>query len=169
MLSETAALKILDQEDDFRLADGVFCAASDLTNNEVDFDSEDEPLKTISMVWLASGVIDNGGFGYLLEYKCGNDREMRLIADAFERVGATKCAEAFRRLFAVFPDGRIIDDHDTKDAYYTALNESKRLEIDRLFWSESRNIDRVVAAFIRQNRQAVLRELTGHQDGRTKP
>jgi hypothetical protein len=61
-MTDAEAKKILDETDDFQLSDRVFCAAADLTDNKVDFDSEREPLKTVSMVWLASGVIDNGGF-----------------------------------------------------------------------------------------------------------
>lgn len=51
--TDTEAQAMLDETNEFELSDRVFCAAADITNNRVDFDSENEPLKTISMVSLA--------------------------------------------------------------------------------------------------------------------
>jgi hypothetical protein len=161
-MTEAEAGQLLEETDDFELCDRVFCAAADLTDNQVDFDSEPEPLRTVSMVWLASGVIGNGGFGYLLEYKCGNDREMRLIADAFRRVGATACSHAFQRLFDLFPQQTIIEDYHRKFAHYLSLNEKLRNEIDIQFYAEDVRIPSLLANFIREYRDGIIRGLTRH-------
>ncbi len=73
-MTESEVVAILGEVDDFELSDRVFGAASELTENKVDFDKEHEPLRTVSMVWFATGIIGNGGFRYLLECECGNDR-----------------------------------------------------------------------------------------------
>lgn len=159
-MTEAEAQAILDEADDFRLTDRVFCAAADLTDNKVDFDSEREPLKTVSMVWLAAGVIDNGGFGYLLEYQCGNDQNLRQIADAFRRIDAKICAEAFDEMLALFPNGVVIDDYDEKHAHYQSVPEKTRDQIDSTFFSQSERIPVLLATFIRENRDGIRRELT---------
>src|SRR5262245_25915089 len=110
-MNPESAIKLLDEMNDFELCDGVYCAAADFTGNKIDFLEENEPLRTISMVWLAAGVIGNGGFTYLLEHACGGDVGYKLMADAFVRIGADRCAEAFCRTFALFPSNNIIDDH----------------------------------------------------------
>jgi hypothetical protein len=159
-MTDAEAHTILDQADDFQLSDDVFCAAAELTNNKVDFDSEREPLKTVSMVWLASGVVDNGGFGYLLEYQCGNDRELRQIADAFRQINALECAQAFHELFALFPNGVVIDEYEEKHAHYRSVPNETRDHLDSRFFSQSETIPKLVAKFIRENRHGILRELT---------
>lgn len=159
-MTDTEAQAILDETDDFGLSDAVFCAAADLTDNKVDFDSEHEPLKTVSMVWLASGVIDNGGFRYLLEYQCGNDRELRQMADAFRRIDAFRCAEAFDDIFALFPGGIVIDDYDEKHSRYDSVPDERRDRIDSKFFSQSESIPVLLATFIRENRDGIRRELT---------
>lgn len=159
-MTEAEALAILDEADDFQLPNRVFCGAADLTNNKVDFDSESEPLKTVSMVWLASGVVDNGGFGYLLEYQCGNDRELRQIAGAFRRINAHICAQAFDEMFAMFPGGVVIHDYDAKIAHYRSVPDETRDQVDSRFYSQSDTIHILLAKFIRENRDGILRELT---------
>lgn len=159
-MTEAKVRILLAETDDFVLSDGVYCAAADLTNNRVDFESENEPLRTVSMVWLASGVVDNGGFQYLLEYECGNDRELHLIADAFRRIEAKRCAQAFDELFAMFPDAAVIDDYDAKLAYYQSVPEETKNRVDAAFYSQSESIPKLMAKFIRENRDGVLRELT---------
>ncbi|MCA9033690.1 MAG: hypothetical protein KDA91_01110 [Planctomycetaceae bacterium] len=133
-MTDAEAQEILDETNDFQLSDRVFCAAADLTNNGVDFDSEREPLKTVSMAWLASGVIDNGGIGYLLQYQCGSDQELRQIADVFRRINALECAEAFDEMFDLFPDGVVLDDYEKKHAQYRSVPDEPRIQIDARFF-----------------------------------
>lgn len=159
-MTESEVVAMLGEVDDFELSDRVFGAASELTENKVDFEKEHEPLRTVSMVWFATGIIGNGGFRYLLECECGNDRDLRQIAEAFRRIDALECAQAFDELFAQFPNGFIMVENESKLSYYDSISEVTRSKIDSKFYSQSKAIPMLTASFIRRNREAILRELT---------
>lgn len=152
--------ELLNGEDDFGLCDGVFCAAADLTGNKIDWDSEPEPLRTVSLIWATHGIVGNGGFSHLLEYSYGGDAGFKLAAAAYRRLGADDAFKAFEMLFECFPDRTIPDGDDLRFKLYQGCSEKKRDAIDSRFYRFSdAKVEKSLAAFIRSHRVEIAQQL----------
>jgi len=149
--------KLLNTQDDHELCDKLFMRITDRYGNELDVARYRDKERVVMLVLHTSGIIDNGGFQYLFEGNLNGDPHYAKTAAAYNAVGAEKCAEAVAEALALFPDSKPPTDPKARLAAFQATNPAKRQAIDRKFFSDSKEIEKHVAKFVRENRADFLR------------
>jgi hypothetical protein len=144
--------KILDTEDDFELCDELFKLIIKHYGEGFDVSKCKEKDVPVILVWHASGIIDNGGFQYLFEGNFKGDPYFAKTATAFKTIKASKCAEAVQEALKLFPESKPPQDINKRLTIYQAIPAEKRVAIDRKFFSESKEINTILAKYIRENR-----------------
>jgi hypothetical protein len=87
--------KLLDRAIDFATAAG----------EKVSFklDRLSEPVRTVLVVEVAQGIIDNGGLRYFFESDFDGQPPYEDFCDAYRRIGANDCADALKQAVEMFP------------------------------------------------------------------
>jgi len=151
--------ELLVTTDDFDLCDGVFCAIAEVTGNRIDAANEPEPCRTVTLVWHSGGIIGNGGFQYLFEGDFNGDPGYRITAAAYQKIGADEAYAAFCDACAIFPRGEVPADIEERLRIYAAHPEERRQAIDSRFFAADDAQKRLLAQFIRSNKDAIRRFL----------
>jgi hypothetical protein len=146
--------KILATKDDFELCDQLCLRLVDHYGNDFDVSKCKENDQVVVLVWHASGIIDNGGFQYLFEGNFKGDPYFAKTAAAFKTIEAKKCAEAVNDALKLFPDSKPPTNVPQRLRAYQSVAASKRDAIDSTFFSESREIRKHLAKYIRDNSEA---------------
>jgi hypothetical protein len=113
--------------------------------------------RVLVCVWGTCGEIDNGGFDQFFFNTSGDwagDAEA-----AFRTIGAHELAAIVRSAIEIFPDGGPSPDHVVRHLQLDGLSpeaQARLSELDRRF--DSRNVDRLLAAFVEQNLDEILRD-----------
>lgn len=141
--------------DDVDLCDGVFCAIAEVTGNQIDAANEPEPCRTVTLVWQSGGIIGNGGFRYLFEGDFNGDPGYRLTAAAYQKIGANDAYAAFRDALALFPNTELPADIEERLRLYESHPEDILDAVDSRFFAADGDIQRMLARFIRSNRDAI--------------
>jgi hypothetical protein len=138
---------------------GINANVSDLTKEE----------QVVDLVMSAYGIIGNGGFQYLFEWTFEGDPHFAKTVAAFEAIGALECAQALRDELSIFPNSKPPRDIDRRLRIYDEKTGAKvplkiRMRIgnkdsaihpiDR-FFNQSRDIEKLLARYIWQNRSAL--------------
>jgi hypothetical protein len=144
--------KLLKTEDDFELCDELFKRMLKHYGKDFDVSKCKKQDQTVILVWHVSGIIDNGGFHYLFEGNLKGDPHFASTAAAFKTIKAAKCAEAAEEALNPFPESKPPTDVEKRLKVYEAVNAAKRQAIDRKFFSESKEIKKILARYIRENR-----------------
>ncbi len=103
---------------------------------------------TVSLIWQASGIIENGGFQYFYEHEL----DAEVVAQAYERIGCVKCAEILRLSWSLFPDSlqtasleeRIEYMRQNKDVFY---------DLSNLFWEADTQMEKRLAEYVKGNKR----------------
>lgn len=161
-MTEAAVDKLLATTDDFQLCDGVFCAITDVTENELSAATEPEPCRTVTLIWHSGGIIGNGGFQYLFGGNFNGDPGYRITADAYRKVGAEKCYSAFQDALALFPRNTLPDDIERRLEIYQSHPKETRDAINDRFWVGADEMKPLLARFIRSHRSEIREFLTNH-------
>ncbi len=148
-MSKPKVDKLLATTDDFDLCDGVFCAIGDVAGNEIDAATEQEPCRTVTLVWHSGGIIGNGGFQYLFEGDFNGDPGYRITAAAYKNINANQSYEAFQEALSLFPDNRLPADIDKRLSIYQSHPKKTRDAIESKFFSADDEVKRLLAEFIR--------------------
>jgi|SRR5579862_3596941 len=166
--------KLLETADDFGLCNELFTRILKHHGEDFDVSKCNEHEQVVLLVWQACGVIDNGGFQYLLECNFKGDPFFAKTAAAFQTIKATKCAEAMAEALSVFPNSKPPADIKARLKIYqspTAPKPWKALreffgkrrgkifakymsDIDVKFFSESKDIGTILAKYIREHRES---------------
>jgi hypothetical protein len=146
--------KLLATEDDFELCNQLFLRLVKQYGDDFDVSKCKEKDQVVCLVWHASGIIDNGGFQYLFEGTFKGDPDFAKTAAAFTTIKARKCAEAVRDARMLFPDSKPPADVAQRLRAYQSVDAAKRDAIDAKFFSESKDIRKYLAQFIRDNTEA---------------
>jgi hypothetical protein len=147
--------ELLAELDDFDLCDGVFLAIAKVTGNRLDAANEPEACRTVTLVWHSGGIIGNGGFRYLFEGDFNGDPGYLITADAYRRIGANEDYAAFCAALAIFPMSRLPLNIDDRLRMYDAHPEERRQDIDNRFFSAADTRQKLLAKFIRFNKEAI--------------
>jgi hypothetical protein len=99
---------------------------------------------TVSLIWHASGIVENGGFQYFYEHEF----DAEAVAQAYERIGCAKCAEILRLSWSLFPDSlqtaslaeRIEYMRQNKDLFY---------DLSNLFWEADTQMESRLAEYVK--------------------
>jgi hypothetical protein len=101
----------------------------------------------------AHGIVDNGGFQYLFEGTYRGDPYFAKTLTAFQKITADKCAKAVADALCLFPNSRPPRDIEQRLEIYQQARSAKRLDVDDKFHSESSEIPKFLAEYIRENRE----------------
>jgi hypothetical protein len=117
--------------------------------------------QVVVLVTTAQGLIDNGGFAYFFENDFEGKPDYQLFVNAFDAIGATESAQAFREALALFPNGKpqndLIERNRWIDEFLRPDFEDEQGEIYRRIENiEDKILGReenysLVAQFIRDN------------------
>ena len=147
--------ELLQEKDDEKLCSEV-CNVVHRERSGDAFDENQADL-CLLLVWIASGILDNGGFQYLMEgdfpptdHKLVNSRK------AFEVVGLPKVVAAFDLAFSVFPDGIPPADVNKRLAIWGAAGKEFEERASHE-WFNNNRIAPSIAAFIRRRKKQLLR------------
>jgi Domain of unknown function (DUF4375) len=140
--------KLLVDANDSELCIGVAHLIHKRYGDQPDIKEMHEPERVFFVAWCAYGLVSNGGFNYLFEGIGG--RDLSLAAKAFETIGCEPAAGAFRRAFALFPNGVPEDQGERLHIYRSGTGE-ERHEIDMQFMGASKQIDAALVAYIRRH------------------
>ncbi len=80
------------------------------------------------------------------------DPDFARTAAAFKTIKASKCAEAFDEALELFPDAKPPQDITKRLEIYQAVPQRQREAIDAKFFSESNEVNAILAKYIRENR-----------------
>lgn len=149
---------LLDESDDFRLCNAVFLALAQ-SDEWTDVSRFDEIEKVVVLVWHSMGLIENGGFFYLLGADFIGDPGFIDTAASYRKIEAEAAYGCFQEALACFPRGCPHEDLQARREFYEALPQVTRDRVDRLFWSNVPEIKSKLAGFIRANRDPFERAL----------
>ena len=129
--------------------DAELCDATCVRLEQAGEEPTDELYTTVVLPWSAAGAISNGGFDYLFEGMfIARDPGYEHTLAAFERIGATACATAFREALGWLGSpppaesgGRL--------ARLKATPQEERSRVLRAFYAASQELERQLAAYIR--------------------
>jgi hypothetical protein len=159
--------EILAIKDDSELASALHGRIVLHHGETLDASKLSQEERAVLLVEAAVGIIGNGGFNYLFEGDFPGDPYYHLTAEAFEAIGASKAAAAFRKALGLFPDSKPPTDRHKRLWLYRRGTGEKRHEIDCQFWDASKEIDKALAAYIRAHGDS-FRHLDQPRTGRKK-
>jgi Domain of unknown function (DUF4375) len=131
------------RDDDFELIDSIFCR---LTERKRVFGPRSLTVveNIVLSVWHASGIIENGGLQYFYE----QDLDPEAVADAYQEIGCSECAEVLRLSWSLFPD-RVAT--AGRDARVRFVEDNRGLfdHLDHRFWKFDKRMQQRLAGYIR--------------------
>jgi hypothetical protein len=139
---------------DFKFLDRLWHSVA----NKVEFQgvaSLSDPERVLYFLWLASGLIENGGFYYVYQ----NSWMMVDVAWAYDQLGLPMPAEACRQSMRVFPDGKPIEDPIERQAWVASQKTSFTPFWERLnpiIWQHDETMELRLAEYIRERRSRVV-------------
>lgn len=142
---------LLSIADDKELCDAVFDRFADFCN-VIDVEECSEEERVVTLVWQASGILENGGFEYLLAGEFNGDEEFVQTAEAFRVIGARESHAAFRRALGVFGE-EYPRNAKQRGAIFQAVPEAERKAMNEQFWNDAPNVPAGLAAYIRERRE----------------
>jgi hypothetical protein len=138
-------------------------------DNNTDVSTCSEHERVVVLVDLATGIIGNGGFEYLFENDLKGDPDFLFTAAAFKKAGLERSYSAFLEAFSLFPRGKVPRYRKRRVQLYGAIDEGRRLEINRKFWQDGISgdclVERKLAQYIREH-PASFSHLDGGVAGR---
>jgi hypothetical protein len=97
-------------------------------------------------VWHASGIIENGGFGYFYEH----DLDAETVATAYDKIGCAECAEIIRLSLSLFPDFVAVGTRDERVEFVVG-NRELFTRLSERFWELDKGMQSRLAAYIKSN------------------
>lgn len=144
---------LLEITDDFELCDQLFLRVVAHYGDPVDVSKCKVSEGVVMLVWQTMGIVDNGGFQYLFEGTYRGDPYFAKTLAAFQKIPADKCAKAVTDALRLFPNSRPPRDIEQRLEIYQHARRAKRLDLDDKFHSESSEIPKLLAEYIRENRE----------------
>jgi hypothetical protein len=135
---------------DFALCDTTCKRIVDRHGNDALATNFSEEERVVALVWSVSGVIENGGFRYLLGTPPTGDPYLEHTIKAFERIGCYEAVKAIKEVLCLFPDCKPPEDKGLRIAQYESHPEETRNAIDSRFWDQLDNITKLLANYIRE-------------------
>ena len=117
-------------------------------------------LWVVYLVWGAKGLIDNGGFRYLLEKNLAGDPHFALTAAAFQAIGCGEAHAAFQQVLALFPEGKLPRSVDRRLRQYRKAAGGMVSDMDRQFWGAREAVPRCLASYILAHKDRLAHLLT---------
>lgn len=145
----------LDEIDDFRLDNYVFSYLSWMKGDWFDVTLSTEVESVIELVWHVSGLVGNGGFGFLFSGDLNGDPGYIRAEKAFQTIGATEAAAAFQEALGLFEGGRLPHYISVRMRRYESAPEEERERIDLRFFRADTEVVRALADYIRRHRAEV--------------
>ncbi len=120
-----------------------------------DLDARDlrEHERVFLLAYHAWGIIGNGGFHYLFEQDLRGDPYFEETAAAFAAIGCDAAAEAFAKVFRLFPGGRPPSDRAERLRLYRRGPGDRRGPIDEQFFAAKKEIQRCLFAYLQTHRE----------------
>ena len=145
---------LLKVPNDFELSNKLFIRLAQLSDGcELESLSQlPREQKVVLDIWGSKGIIDNGGFRYLMESGLA---DIAGIADSYEAIGVQRVADAFRIVLKLFPDSKPQNSPEERLEYIGELGESALVtlnECSNVVFEADRDVLRKLAAYIRENR-----------------
>jgi hypothetical protein len=120
-------------------------------------------VRTVMLVSSIRGVIDNGGFEYLLEGTWEGDDDLAHAIEAFRRIGCSEQADVIAFVTAHFnlQNGSSSLEPEERIAAFKAAFpfEESRVELAGHFWSHGEEIEEKLTAFIVANKAKIEKQL----------
>jgi len=107
-----------------------------------------EHERVFLLAYDAWGIIGNGGFNYLFERNIRGDLHFEETAAAFTAIGCEAAAEAFAKVFRLFPDGQPPEDVGERLRLYRRGPGERRGPFDEQFFSADKEIQRCLLAYV---------------------
>lgn len=139
-----------DIESDFAICDTACKRIVERHGNDALATNFSEEERVVALVWSVSGVVENGGFRYLLATPPPGDPYLEHTIKAFERIGCYEAVKAIKDVLCLFPDCRPPEDKGLRIEQYESYPEETRNAIDSRFWDQLDNITKLLANYIRQ-------------------
>jgi hypothetical protein len=117
------------------------------------------PEQNVLLVWWGKGYVDNGGFEWFYE---GASNALQ-VADAYEALGLTDAADAWRKSVEVFPDGKPPEDLQDRRDWMCDHEEEVRAFFDplsRIIWDVDDRLNERLGEYIPAH-AAHFRDLRG--------
>lgn len=152
--------ELLACEGDFVLCNAVFGRFARV-DNVIDVSAYGEEERVVTLVWHSLGVIENGGFEYLLGADYPGDPGFVLTAASYRTIGALTAHRAFQDALACFPSSSPPAELEARRRCFAAAPRAERDRLDRQFWAAVPETRARLAAFIRSRRDAVRALLAG--------
>ncbi len=144
--------KALKLKDDAELCSSVFKLMIKHYGEDFDVSKCKENDQVVILTYHASGIIDNGGFQYLFEGDFKGDPYFERTVVAFKAIKADICAASAEDALKLFPNSKPPAEIEKRLAAYERSNKDKRMSIDAKFFSQSQDINKLLAKYIRDNR-----------------
>ncbi|HEY7330802.1 MAG TPA: DUF4375 domain-containing protein [Gemmataceae bacterium] len=108
-----------------------------------------EHERVFLLAYDAWGIIGNGGFNYLFERSIPGDPHYEQTASAFAAIGCDAAADAFAKVFQLFPGGRPPEEVEERLRLYRRGPGTMRGPIDEQFFAASKDMEKYLHAYVR--------------------
>lgn len=134
-------------DNDFELCNETWRKIVETYGDNLSITEFSEFERIVVLVWTVTGLIENGGFGYLFESDLPGDKDLVLSLEAFDRIG---CKNAKQVIIDVLKRIECIGNlHTSKLERYKTLPNDEQNQLDSKFGVELDNINKGLADFIR--------------------
>jgi hypothetical protein len=146
---------VLGLDSDFDLCDGAVQIIYEQFGNTLGKATTERCAGVIDLVWFSKGVIDNGGFQYLLEHSV----DLLPIHQAYKTIEMSSIARLIDRVISLFSASVNAADQPSRLQDYMSAAQQTREEIDQAFYAETKEIEVRLASYIRNNAGRLRSEL----------
>ncbi len=145
-------------EDEFKLCDGVFVQFAE-GDNTIDARRMEEEERVVTLVWHSLGLIQNGGFEYLLAGEFTGDEGFVYTAAAYKKIGAERAYRCFQEALAIFNDCASSEPRSARAERFAARNRATRDRINNEFFDSVPDTKTKLASYIRKHADTIKRLL----------
>ena len=139
-------------ESDFAICDATCKRIVERHGNDAIATNFSEEERVVALVWSVSGVVENGGFRYLLGTLPPGDPYLEHTINAFEKIGCYDAVKAIKEALCLFPKCKPPEEKHLRIAEYESHSEETRDAIDSRFWDQIDNITKLLADYIREEK-----------------
>ena len=138
--------------DDFDFVNSLFLATIS-KKEEQGVDSLIEEERVLTLIWHASGIMENGGFQFFYENNLNPD----MAAWAYKKIGCDKCSEILGISFSLFPD-LIATASCEERVMFIQRNKELFYNLSCLFWDADTATLELLAKYVRENSKKIVQK-----------
>jgi hypothetical protein len=142
------ASNTIDQKDNFTICNNAWRSIIKKYGEYSKASDYDDREQVVVLVWVANGIIRNGGFEYLFSSNLPGDDDCEITIKAFEAIDCINCVKIFNDVKALFPNSKIPVDPEIRLKLFMKVPESSRDSLAVRFFDTNSEIEEKLTYYI---------------------